>query len=62
MRLSPIAFAVAQLDKKLSMCGITTMFHAIGFEDNPKKQRSIDLAKEQIEEIYEANKKTLRRR
>ena len=55
----PIAFAVAQLDKKLSMCGITTMFHAIGFEDNPKKQRSIDLAKEQIEEIYEANKKHL---
>lgn len=52
----PIDLAVAELDKKLSMAGVTTMFHAIGFEENPKKKRSIDLAKEQIEKIYEANK------
>jgi alpha-D-ribose 1-methylphosphonate 5-triphosphate diphosphatase len=55
----PVELAVAELDKKLSMAGITTMFHAIGFEENPKKKRSIDLAKRQIEEIYEANKKHL---
>ncbi|PLY05263.1 MAG: alpha-D-ribose 1-methylphosphonate 5-triphosphate diphosphatase [Arcobacter sp.] len=55
----PVAFAVAELDKKLSMAGVTTMFHAIGFEDNPKKKRSIDLAKHQIEEIFNANKKHL---
>ena len=55
----PIALAVAELDKKLSMAGITTMFHAIGFEENPKKKRSIDLAKEQIEEIHKANKQHL---
>jgi alpha-D-ribose 1-methylphosphonate 5-triphosphate diphosphatase len=55
----PISLAVAELDKKLSMAGITTMFHAIGFEENPKKKRSIDLAKHQIEEIYNANKKYL---
>lgn len=54
-----IETAVAELDKKLSMAGVTTMFHAIGFEENPKKKRSIDLAREQIEEIYEANKKHL---
>lgn len=54
-----IETAVAELDKKLSMAGVTTMFHAIGFEENPKKKRSIDLAKQQIEEIYTANKKHL---
>lgn len=55
----PIHLAVAELDKKLSMAGVTTMFHAIGFEDNPKKKRSIELAQKQIKEIYEANKKHL---
>jgi len=55
----PIELAVAELDKKLSMAGITTMFHAIGFEENPKKKRSIELAKEQIKKIYKANKKHL---
>lgn len=55
----PVELAVAELDKKLSMAGVTTMFHAIGFEENLKKNRSIDLAKHQIEEIYEANKKHL---
>jgi len=55
----PVYLALAELDKKLSMAGITTMFHAIGFEDNPKKKRSIDLAIEQIKEINKANKKHL---
>ncbi len=55
----PIDLAVAELDKKLSMAGVTTMFHAIGFEENPKKKRSIDLAIHQIEEINKANDKHL---
>ncbi len=55
----PVELAISELDKKLSMAGITTMFHAIGFEDNPKKKRSIYLARQQIEEIYNANKKHL---
>lgn len=55
----PVELAVVELDKKLAMAGITTMFHAIGFEDNPKKNRSIEHAREQIEEIYKANKNFL---
>ncbi|RXK04019.1 alpha-D-ribose 1-methylphosphonate 5-triphosphate diphosphatase [Arcobacter sp. CECT 8989] len=55
----PVKLAVAELDKKLSMAGVTTMFHAIGFEENPKKKRSIDLAISQIEEINKANDKHL---
>lgn len=55
----PVELAITELDKKLSMAGITTMFHAIGFEDNPKKKRSVYLARQQIEEIYNANKKHL---
>lgn len=55
----PVSLAVAELDKKLSMAGVTTMFHAIGFEENPKKKRSIDLAIAQIEEINKANEKHL---
>ncbi|WP_417328541.1 alpha-D-ribose 1-methylphosphonate 5-triphosphate diphosphatase [Halarcobacter sp.] len=55
----PVELAVAELDKKLSMAGVTTMFHAIGFEENPKKKRSIDLAISQIEKINKANDKHL---
>lgn len=55
----PVQLAVAELDKKLSMAGVTTMFHAIGFEENPKKKRSIEHAISQIEEINKANKKHL---
>ena len=55
----PVELAVAELDKKLSMAGVTTMFHAIGFEENPKKKRSVDLAIHQIEEINKANEKHL---
>lgn len=52
----PIELCISELDKKLAMAGITTMFHAVGFEDNPKKNRSIQKARDQIEEIYNANK------
>ena len=55
----PVELAVAELDKKLSMAGVTTMFHAIGFEENPKKKRSLYLAQHQIEEIHKANEKHL---
>jgi len=52
----PVELAITELDKKLSMAGVTTMFHAIGFEENPKKKRSVALAIEQIEQINESNK------
>lgn len=52
----PVELAVNELDKKIAMAGITTMHHAIGFENNPKKNRSFELAKEQVEEIHNANK------
>jgi alpha-D-ribose 1-methylphosphonate 5-triphosphate diphosphatase len=55
----PVELAISELDKKLSMAGVTTMFHAIGFEENPKKKRSLYLAQHQIEEIHKANKKHL---
>ncbi len=55
----PVELAITELDKKLSMAGVTTMFHAIGFEENPKKRRSVDLAINQIEEIFHANEKHL---
>jgi phosphonate C-P lyase system protein PhnL len=55
----PVELAVAELDKKFSMVRVTTMFHAIGFEENPKKKRSLYLAQHQIEEIHKANEKHL---
>jgi len=55
----PVELAISELDKKLSIAGVTTMFHAIGFEENPKKKRSIDLAIKQVEEINKANEKHL---
>ncbi len=48
----PINFAIRNLDRKISMAGITTMFHAIGFEENPSKHRNARLAREQIESLY----------
>jgi alpha-D-ribose 1-methylphosphonate 5-triphosphate diphosphatase len=53
----PTAMAVVELDKKLSMAGITTMYHAIGFNDEAlHKGRGTQQANELIQEIYEANK------
>jgi len=53
----PTKMAVIELDKKLSMAGITTMYHAIGFNDEElSKGRGTEQSRELIEEIYEANK------
>jgi alpha-D-ribose 1-methylphosphonate 5-triphosphate diphosphatase len=56
----PTAMAVVELDKKLSMAGVTTMYHAIGFNDEElSKGRGTEQSRELIEEIFEANKKHL---
>lgn len=56
----PTAMAVVELDKKLSMAGITTMYHAIGFNDEElSKGRGTKQSNELIQEINEANKKHL---
>jgi len=52
----PVSMAVVELDKKLSMAGITTMFHAVGFNDGElSKGRGTEQSRELIEEIYQAN-------
>ncbi len=56
----PTSMAVVELDKKLSMAGVTTMYHAIGFNDEElSKGRGTEQSRDLIEEIYEANKKHL---
>jgi len=56
----PVKMAVVELDKKLSMAGITTMYHAIGFNDEElHKGRGTGESRDLIEEIYEANKSHL---
>ncbi|KFL35193.1 MULTISPECIES: alpha-D-ribose 1-methylphosphonate 5-triphosphate diphosphatase [unclassified Sulfurospirillum] len=56
----PTVMAVVELDKKLSMSGITTMFHAIGFNDEElRKGRGTEQSKSLIHEIYEANREHL---
>lgn len=56
----PAKMAVIELDKKLSMAGITTMYHAIGFNDEElQKGRGTEQSKELIEALYEANKSAL---
>ncbi|WP_428028722.1 alpha-D-ribose 1-methylphosphonate 5-triphosphate diphosphatase [Arcobacter sp.] len=53
----PTKMAVIELDKKLSMAGVTTMYHAVGFNDEElSKGRGTEQSRELIEEIYEANK------
>jgi len=57
----PTQMAVIEFDKKLSMAGITTMFHAIGFNDEElSKGRGTEQSRELIDEIYEANKEHLK--
>ena len=57
----PTKMAVIEFDKKLSMAGITTMFHAIGFNDEElSKGRGTEQSHELIDEIYEANKEHLK--
>ncbi len=54
------SMAVVELDKKLSMAGVTTMYHAIGFNDEElNKGRGTQQSKELIEEIFKANKNHL---
>lgn len=56
----PTSMAVVELDKKLSMAGVTTMYHAVGFNDEElSKGRGTKQSSELIEEIYKANKKHL---
>jgi alpha-D-ribose 1-methylphosphonate 5-triphosphate diphosphatase len=56
----PTSMAVVELDKKLSMAGVTTMYHAVGFNDEElSKGRDTEQSRELIEEIYEANKSHL---
>jgi alpha-D-ribose 1-methylphosphonate 5-triphosphate diphosphatase len=56
----PTKMAVIELDKKLSMAGVTSMYHAIGFNDEElSKGRGTEQSKELIEEIYQANKSHL---
>ena len=56
----PVKMAVIELDKKLSMAGITTMYHAISFNDEElQKGRGTEQSKELIEELFEANKSDL---
>lgn len=57
----PINMAVIELDKKLAMAGITTMYHAVSFNDNElTKSRDTGHTKNVIEEIYKANKEHLK--
>ncbi len=56
----PVEMAVVELDKKLSMAGITTMYHAVGFNDEElQKGRGTKESQELIQEIYRANKSHL---
>lgn len=57
----PISMAVLELDKKLAMAGITTMYHAIGFNDDElSKGRGTEDSRQLIEKIYEMNNEQLR--
>ena len=52
----PVNSALVELDKKLTMAGITTMFHAVGFNDAAiTGYRATKLAAGVIEHINEAN-------
>jgi len=58
----PVKSAVMNLDKILSMSGITTMFHAIGFNDEEltRNRRGTEKSAELINEIYVSNKQFLK--
>lgn len=56
----PVQNALVELDKKLAMAGITTMFHAIAFNDESLVgQRGTKLATELISTIAEKNENHL---
>ncbi len=58
----PVKSAVMNLDKILSMSGITTMLHAIGFNDEEltRNRRGTEKSAELINEIYVSNKQFLK--
>lgn len=57
----PLKPAVMNLDKKLGLSGITTMFHAVGFNDEEltRNRRGTAKSAELINEIYISNKRFL---
>lgn len=57
----PLKMAIVELDKKLAMAGITTIYHAVSFNDAQlSKGRGTQDAKELIEKIHEINNEQLR--
>jgi alpha-D-ribose 1-methylphosphonate 5-triphosphate diphosphatase len=56
----PVPHALVDLDKKLAMSGITTMFHAVAFNDESLVgQRGTAVAAQTINEIVQCNRQTL---
>ncbi|MBN2332436.1 MAG: alpha-D-ribose 1-methylphosphonate 5-triphosphate diphosphatase [Deltaproteobacteria bacterium] len=56
----PVQMAITELDRKLGMAGITTMFHAIGFNDaSLTGNRGTRQAAELIRQIVTANEQEL---
>ena len=56
----PIRSALVELDKKLAMSGITTMYHAVGFNDAALTgYRATEVAAQIIRLIHEANSEQL---
>jgi alpha-D-ribose 1-methylphosphonate 5-triphosphate diphosphatase len=56
----PVPHALVDLDKKLAMSGITTMFHAVAFNDESLVgQRGTAVAAQTISEIVQCNRQTL---
>lgn len=56
----PVRSALIELDKKLSMAGITTMFHAIAFNDESLVgRRGTEMAADLIEQVCDCNNRLL---
>ncbi len=56
----PVRSALVELDKKLSMAGITTMFHAIAFNDESLVgRRGTEVAANLIEQVWDCNNSLL---
>jgi alpha-D-ribose 1-methylphosphonate 5-triphosphate diphosphatase len=56
----PVENAISELDKKLAMSGITTMFHAVAFNDQSiVSQRGTEKAKAIIKRIFAINRHRL---
>ncbi len=56
----PVQSALVELDKKLTMAGITTMFHAIAFNDESLVgRRGTEMATDVIRQVFDCNKRLL---